>query len=198
MPGSGTTQEDPMKQLVAAVLCLVLGALANPLARAADEQPAEASAPAAEAAPYRLGPGDKLRVTVFGEPYLSGEFKVNANGTISMALIEPVQLTGLTVAQAQEVLAKELSEGFTGKTKVNIEILEYRPFFIVGEVRNPGSYPYMADMTVLHAIAIAGGYTPRAAKKRVEIQRGGKDGIRANDTTPVEPGDVITVKERLF
>lgn len=146
---------------------------------------------------YRLGAGDKIRVTVFGEPYLSGEFIVNANGTVSLPLIEPVSVTGLTLTESENRIKERLAAGFLGDPKVSVDILSYRPFFIIGEVVNPGSYPYVADMTVLHAVAIAGGFTPRAAKKKIVMQRDGQE-IRVTNTTPVEPGDIITVKERFF
>lgn len=147
---------------------------------------------------YRLGPGDKLRVTVFGEPYLSGEFIVSANGSISMPLIDPVNVGGGTVAEAEDLVEQGLRAGFIGDPDVAIEVLDYRPFFITGEVKAPGSYPYVADMTVLHAVAIAGGFTPRAAKKKIEIQRDGKVMRSVQNTTPVEPDDIITVKQRFF
>jgi len=147
---------------------------------------------------YKLGAGDKVRVTVFGESYLSGEFNVNANGTISLPLIEPVPVAGKTLAEAEQLIRTKLAAGFISDPKVSVDILEYRPFFIIGEISNPGSYPYIADMTVLHAVAIAGGFTPRAAKSKIFIQRGTKEGIPVQHNTPVLPGDIITVKERFF
>ncbi len=147
---------------------------------------------------YLLGPGDKIRVTVFGEPYLSGEFNVNANGTVSLPLVEPVTVNGLTLAEAETEIKKKLADGFMDDPKVSVDILDYRPFFIIGEVNNPGSYPYVAEMTVLHAVAIAGGFTPRAAKKKLFIQRGDQEDIRVQKNTFVEPGDIITVRERFF
>lgn len=147
---------------------------------------------------YHLGPGDKLRVTVFGEPFLSGEFIVSANGSISMPLIEPVAVSGRSLAEAQERIEQALRKGFMGEPNVAVEVLEYRPFFIIGEVKEPGSYAYMADMTVLHAVAIAGGFTPRAAKSKIVIQRNGEEIGAVQNNTPVLPDDIITVKERFF
>ena len=147
---------------------------------------------------YRLGSGDKIRVTVFGEPYLSGEFNVNANGTVSLPLIEPVQVAGMTLPEVETLIKQKLAAGFMEDPKVSVDILNYRPFFIMGEVTNPGSFPYVADMTVLHAVAIAGGFTPRAAKKKIFIQRGSQVSIPAQSNTPVQPGDIITVEERFF
>ena len=147
---------------------------------------------------YKLGPGDKIRVTIFGEPYLSGEFNINPNGTVSMPLIEPVHVDGLTLEEAAEQIRQKLVGQFIADPKVSVDILNYRPFYIVGEVKTPGSYPYVADMTVLHAVAIAGGFTPRAAKKKIFIQRGSQTGIPVQDNTPVKPGDILTVEERFF
>jgi polysaccharide biosynthesis/export protein VpsN len=147
---------------------------------------------------YRLGAGDRIRVTVFGEPYLSGEFNINANGSVSLPLIEPVSVAGLTLDEAGALIQQKLAAGFMGDPKVSVDILTYRPFFIIGEVNNPGSFPYVADMTVLHAVAIAGGFTPRAAKKKIFIQRGVQTDIPAQNNTPVQPGDIITVEERFF
>jgi polysaccharide biosynthesis/export protein VpsN len=147
---------------------------------------------------YRLGAGDKIRVTVFGEPYLSGEFNINANGTVSLPLIEPVPVAGLTIDESGVLIAQKLAAGFMGDPKVSVDILTYRPFFIIGEVNNPGSFPYVADMTVLHAVAIAGGFTPRAAKRKILIQRGVRTDIPAQNNTPVQPGDIITIEERFF
>lgn len=147
---------------------------------------------------YQLGSGDKIRVTVFGEPYLSGEFNINANGTVSLPLIEPVPVAGKTLTEAEQLIRTKLSAGFISDPKVSVDILEYRPFFIIGEVVKPGSYPYVADMTVLHAVAIAGGFTPRAAKNKIVLQRGPREDIPVQNSTPVLPGDIITVKERFF
>lgn len=147
---------------------------------------------------YLLGPGDKVRVTVFGEPYLSGEFIVSAGGSIAMPLIEPVQVNRGTVVDAQQQIEKALRAGFVGEPHVSVEVLEYRPFFVIGEVKEPGSYPYVADMTVMHAVAIAGGFTPRAAKSKIVIQRNGQEITEVQNNTTVMPDDIITVKERFF
>lgn len=147
---------------------------------------------------YHLGPGDRLRVTVFGEPYLSGEYIVSANGSIAMPLIEPVPVGDRTTTEAEDLVEQGLRAGFMGEPSVAVEVLAYRPFFIIGEVKNPGGYPYVADMTVLHAVAIAGGFTPRAAKKKIVIQRDGEEIESVQNTTSVHPDDIVTVKERFF
>ena len=153
---------------------------------------------AADTKNYTLGAGDKVRVTVFGEPYLSGEFTVNANGTVSLPLIDPVLVAGKTLSQTEALIRERLAAGFISDPKVSVDIMQYRPFFIMGEVKNPGSFPYVADMTVLHAVAIAGGYTPRASQSKIVLQRGDQEDMPVKSSTPVLPGDVITVKERFF
>lgn len=177
-----------MRSMMKLMVCLLF--LALPFAAGA--------ADATDAKNYTLGSGDKIRVTVFGEPYLSGEFTVNANGTVSLPLIEPVAVAGMTLSQAEGLIRDKLAAGFLGDPKVSVDILEYRPFFIMGEVKNPGSYPYVANMTVLHAVAIAGGFTPRAAKGKILMQRGTQEDIPVKNSTPVLPGDIITVEERFF
>lgn len=150
---------------------------------------------------YRLGAGDRVKVTVFGHADLSGEFEVNGAGQIAMPLIRLVQVRGLTAEEAELVIAGKLSPGYLKNPRVSVSVLNYRPFYIIGEVNNPGSYPYVSDMTVLNAVALAGGFTYRAKKSKVSI-------IRADDPeekktvisldTLVLPGDIIEVPERYF
>jgi protein involved in polysaccharide export with SLBB domain len=150
---------------------------------------------------YRLGTGDKLRVTVFDEKDLSGEFEVNAGGVIAMPLIGEVKARGLSLAELEQAITKKLLDGYLKSPRVNIEVLNYRPFYILGEVKNPGSYPFVSGMTVLNAVALAGGYTYRANKDRIYIQRPGepdKDAIAVKENTPVLPGDILRVEERFF
>ncbi|MEJ0062053.1 MAG: polysaccharide biosynthesis/export family protein [Alphaproteobacteria bacterium] len=110
-------------------------------------------------AAYKLGSGDKLRITVFGEPDLSGEFEVDSIGKISMPLVGQVNVANMTVTQTTATLVQILSAGYLRDPKVNIDVLNYRPFFILGEVLKPGSYPYVNGMTIVNAVAMAGGYT---------------------------------------
>lgn len=150
---------------------------------------------------YRLGTGDKLRVTVFDEEDLSGEFEVGATGVISLPLIGAVRAQGRTLAELQDAVETMLMDGYLRNPRVSIDVLNYRPFYILGEVKQPGSYPYVAGMTVLNAVALAGGYTYRARKERILIERGGADDVEAievGERAVVLPGDVITVDERFF
>jgi protein involved in polysaccharide export with SLBB domain len=158
-----------------------------------------ASATEAGTAEYRLGPGDRVKVTVFGEDDLSGEFEVDGSGRVSMPLIGAAQSGGLTVRELEARLSDRLRE-YLVAPKLAIEVLNYRPFYILGEVESPGSYPYRAGMTVLNAVVMAGGYTYRADEEDITIQRGGSatDAAAATPEAEVLPGDVIRVEERFF
>jgi polysaccharide export outer membrane protein len=165
-----------------------------------------ANAPAAPQTPtsaseYQLGPGDKLRITVHESPDLTGEFMVSGSGFVSMPLIGEVQAGGLTVRQLADAIAAKLTPDYLKNPRVSIEVLNFRPFDIIGEVNKPGSYPYRPGMTILNAVAMAGGFTYRANKDSMYIKRAkDPDGreVEANTETTVLPGDIIRVKERFF
>ena len=150
---------------------------------------------------YLLGPGDSLRITVFGESDLSGTFKVADNGTLVMPLVGSVAAAGLSLPDFQKKLVQQLSAKAVKSPDVTLQIEEYRPFFILGEVKHPGSYPYVPDMTVLTAVAIAGGFTVRASEDEVSVTRK-KNGVavesRGRRDSRVQPGDTIYVYERHF
>ena len=150
---------------------------------------------------YLLGPGDSLRVTVFGESDLSGTFKVADNGMLVMPLVGSVAAAGLSLPDFQKKLVQQLSAKAVKSPDVTLQIEEYRPFFILGEVKNPGSYPYVPDMTVLTAVAIAGGFTFRASEDEVSVTRrrnGTAVEARGRRDSRVQPGDTIYVYERHF
>ncbi|MGE3623594.1 MAG: polysaccharide biosynthesis/export family protein, partial [Bdellovibrionales bacterium] len=149
---------------------------------------------------YVLGVGDKLEITVFGEEDLSGIFQVSSTGTISMPLIGEVSVAGRTAGDVQRDIAGKLEQGYMKNPHVSMQVSSYRPFFIVGEVMKPGSYTYVNGMTVINAVALAGGYTYRADKDDIKIKHGGVNGTEsdATETSAVMPGDVITIHERFF
>jgi polysaccharide export outer membrane protein len=150
---------------------------------------------------YRLGPADKVRINVFGEEALTGEFTVGNSGKVSLPLIGEVQAEGLTIAELQEAIAEALRQGYINEPRVNAEVLNYRPFYILGEVNTPGEYPYTANLTVLNAVATAGGFTYRADTRRVYIRRADSVGEQAyplTTNTQVAPGDTIRIGERFF
>jgi polysaccharide export outer membrane protein len=150
---------------------------------------------------YLLGAGDSLRITVFGEPDLSGTFKISDNGALVMPLVGQVQAQGLSLPELQKRLTTQLNVKAVKSPDVTLQIEQYRPFFILGEVKNPGSYPYVPDMTVLSAVAIAGGFTFRASQDEVSVTRkrnGAAVESRATREARVLPGDVVYVFERHF
>ncbi len=150
---------------------------------------------------YKLGAEDKITITVFGEKDLSGDFKIADDGTISMPLIGTVSLQGLTLRDAEEKIKTQLRQGYLKKPDVSIEVLAARPFYIMGEVRRPGSYNYVSGMNVIQAVAISGGFTYRANKKYVEVLRGNpipNEPIQIDPNAIVKAGDIIFVRERFF
>lgn len=161
-------------------------------------RPATAPAHSGE---YTLGSGDKIRLIVFGEEDLTGEFEVDSRGVLSLPLIGQIQVGGRGTSTAENMISAKLSDGYLVNPRVSMEVLNFRPFYIVGEVNEPGNYPYIAGMTVLNAIAIANGYTYRANKKAMEVRRtenGKVSEFKGNEATTIQPGDVIHVKERWF
>ncbi|HEU4781654.1 MAG TPA: polysaccharide biosynthesis/export family protein [Steroidobacteraceae bacterium] len=152
-------------------------------------------------AAYLVGAGDTLRITVFGEADLSGTFKISDNGALVMPLVGQVPAQGLSVPELQKRLVNLLNVKAVKSPDVTIQVEEYRPFFILGEVKNPGSYPYVPEMTVLTAVAIAGGFTFRASEDEVSVTRkrnGAASESRATRASRILPGDVVYVFERHF
>jgi len=153
------------------------------------------------ASAYILGSGDKVRITVFGQENLSRTYPVDAGGFVSMPLIGAIRAGGMTTFDLESQITEALRKKYVKDPKVTVEVETYRPFFILGEVRKGGQYPYVAGMTVETAVAIAGGYTARAKKRSVQLSRpvNGRTVVR---TVPpswkIRPGDTITVKERFL
>lgn len=150
---------------------------------------------------YRLDAGDRLRVVVFGQEGLTNSYAVDAGGAITMPLIGAVQARGMTPAELSRSIAAKLRNGFIREPSVACEVEAYRPFFILGEVAAPGQYPYVPNMTVESAVAIAGGYSPRALRNSVKMTRSnvaGSVSAVVPPTTLVSPGDTIVVGERWF
>ncbi|WP_255833931.1 polysaccharide biosynthesis/export family protein [Kordiimonas sp. SCSIO 12603] len=150
---------------------------------------------------YQLGSGDEIKITVYGEEDLSGEFEIDGSGSVSMPLIGSVAVGGKNLKTAEKLITDLLADGYLISPRVSIEVLNYRPFYILGEVDKPGSYPYVNDMTVLNAVALASGFTYRANKKKFEITRkvgGREEKITVDITAQVLPGDIIRIAERFF
>ncbi|HWM45523.1 MAG TPA: polysaccharide biosynthesis/export family protein [Xanthobacteraceae bacterium] len=151
--------------------------------------------------PYTLDSGDRLRVVVFGQEGLTTSYSIDASGNIQMPLIGTVPARGLTTQQLAGQIAARLKQGFIREPHVAVEVEVYRPFFILGEVTYPGQYPYVANMSVETAVAIAGGFSPRAKRNVVELSRPYMGQIVKGTVpvhTKVRPGDTISVAERWF
>ncbi len=160
-----------------------------------------AAEPSAVDGHYTLDSGDRLRVVVFGQEGLSNAYTVGAGGFIDMPLIGPVQARGATTDELANRISEKLRNGFIREPHVAVEIEAYRPFFILGEVTAPGQYPYVANMSAETAVAIAGGFTPRALRRSVILNRnynGRPMRIAVPLTFPLRPGDTINVQERWF
>lgn len=147
---------------------------------------------------YRLGSGDQVRVTVFGEEDLSGTYGIDGEGRLALPLIGPVVVGGLSAADAEAAIAARYAGGYLKAPKVALEVLDMRPFYILGEVQRPGAYPYASGLSVVGAVALAGGYTYRADEDEVEVSRGTGDVLELPPDASVLPGDVIRVGQRFF
>ncbi len=150
---------------------------------------------------YSLGAEDKIKITVFGEKDISGDFKIADDGSISMPLIGVVSIKGKTLREAEDHIENKLRNGYLKEPDVTIEVLASRPFYIMGEVRRPGSYNYISGMNLLQAVAISGGFTYRANKKKIEVLRGTPNPNQPLEMLPediVRAGDIIFVRERFF
>jgi len=193
-PPVGTFIVRPLCRLLA--VCLLVAGCSAP---GADLPPIPNPPPGAA---YLLGPGDQIRIITFGEEQLTGEFRVSDSGTIALPLIGSIPASGRTTKDIEAEITQALKQGKLFRDpSVSVEITAYRPIFILGEVSKPGQFPYQPGMTVLTAVTVAGGFTYRAVKDTASIVRT-EDGKavegRAGRMTFVQPGDVITIYERVF
>jgi len=149
---------------------------------------------------YALGTGDRLRVTVFGQPDLSGEFEVDSMGRLNLPLAGSLQAVNRSPEDVRQMIITALQPDYLKDPQVSVQVINYRHFYIIGEVANPGSYPYVGGMRVVNAVAVAGGFTYRADEDDLRITRARGDGTQedASKGTLVMPGDVIEVTERFF
>lgn len=183
--------------LALAVLCGLLS-----VGSAANAQAPAPSAPAAAGASddYRLGPADKIRITVYDEPGLTNDYSVTSDGAISFPMIDNVKAANRTVGEVREEIRAKLT-AFIRNPSVSAEVLTFRPFYVIGEVNRPGSFPYTSGLTVDKAVATASGYTYRANKRVVFIKRADQSKeaeYPLTGDTVVQPGDVIRIAERHF
>ena len=153
------------------------------------------------ASAYQLDSGDQLRVVVFGQTDLSNTYSVDGGGNVAFPLVGAVPARGLTIREFEQQLGARLGARYLRNPDVTVEVAQYRPFFILGEVQNPGQYPYVAGMTIQTAAAIAGGFTSRAKTQSADISRQVSGRVVTGSVSSqyaVRPGDTITVRERLF
>ena len=176
----------------------LLAALALALASCAGRMPTDGIDPAFDA-PYTLDAGDKLRVVVFGQDGLTNSYAVDSAGKITMPLIGGVEARGKTTSELSGAIVARLKGGYIREPHVAVEVESYRPFFILGEVTNSGQYAYVNGLTVESAVAVAGGFSPRALKTGASVARI-VDGRTVHAfvplSYPLRPGDTITVEER--
>lgn len=151
--------------------------------------------------PYRLGAGDRIRVTVFEQDSLTNTYSVDASGYIAFPLVGSVPARGRTVQQMEADIAARLREGYLRDPDVSVEVDQYRPIFVMGEVGAAGQYSYVPGLTVQKAVAMAGGFTPRANQSTADITRDINGKVmtgRVVTSDPLMPGDTVYVRERLF
>jgi protein involved in polysaccharide export with SLBB domain len=148
-----------------------------------------------------LQPGEKIRVTVFGEDRLSGEYEIDPGGNISLPLAGTIKAAGLSQHELEVALTKKFQGEYLRDPKVTVQVANFRPFYILGEVAKPGEYPFKGGLNVLSAVALAGGSTYRASRSSVMIQHAGESGFKEyplSPTIPIIPGDLVRVPERYF
>ena len=202
--------EDPATRrscLTVAAAVLVLsasGCTSTPSAPPVDPAVIDASATSAPVVAatdgYRVNSGDRLRVTVFRQIDLSGEFVLDDGGIFALPLVGAIQGGGRTSRELESDIEAAFVEGdYLVDPQVGVQILTYRPFYILGEVNQPGSYPYVSGMTAITAIALAGGFNARAKRSAMTISRSDDDSGRSIDATAeILPGDILTIHERFF
>jgi protein involved in polysaccharide export with SLBB domain len=150
---------------------------------------------------YHLGAGDKIRVIVYDEDDLGGEFAVDGNGFVSLPLIGQIKAAGLAAPDLEMQIKARLGDGYLNDPRVSVEVTTYRPFYVIGQVGKPGEYAFVNGMTVLNAVALAGGYTDQADDGDVYVRRNGTTSevkVPADQTTHIYPGDVVRVSRTTF
>lgn len=186
-----------MRRLLIVLISLIsLGLL--PTACSTDSTAVSSDLPSIDRdAEYSLGVGDRLRVTLFGDEQVSREVEVDSGGRITLPLIGDIDAAGRSTNEVRDMIVDTLKPDYYANPMIGVEVLEYRDFFIIGEVADPGPYPYRGKMTVITGVAMAGGFTYRAVEDEFIISRDGK-AYRGGKENLVLPGDVIEVKERYF
>ena len=184
--------------------CLALASCSSTQAQVSDLRvaPSLAGNPTVPSPPvHMLGHGDKLRITVYGEPQLSGEFAVDASGNFALPLVGQMAAAGKSVRDVERDVTSKLKGRYLVDPKVNVEIASYRPIYVIGEVKTSGEYPYSPGLNAVTAVALAGGFTPRASPSTIYIKRANavaEQELALGANVAVYPGDLIRVPERYF
>lgn len=193
---------NPHRRIIGAVVASMLAVLVQGCATSG-AVPLSAAEARMGLEAYRLGAGDKVRVTVYNEPNLSGEYALSSAGRIAFPLVGTVDANGRTVEDLSRILTDRIADGYMTDPKVSVEVLNYRPYYILGEVQRPGQYPYVAGMSIEQAVAAAGGFSYRANARRVNLRRTPEPAeksveLNARQVVVIMPGDTIRVLERYF
>jgi polysaccharide export outer membrane protein len=180
--------------VVAALLLMLGGCATNP--------PPLPAAAATGLSSYRLGPGDRLRITVFGETTLTGEYQVTDDGSVAFPLIGNVPAAHAPLTTLRDAIQTRLAAGYVKDPRVSVEVVTYRPYYILGEVNKPGQYPFVVGLRLDQAVAAAGGYTYRANTGKVFLRRADDTGEKTVDlrqlSVTVMPGDTLRIGQRYF
>jgi protein involved in polysaccharide export with SLBB domain len=187
--------------IFAAVLALLVAGCGSTVLGPGDIGSKDGAVALAESSETRLGAGDKIRVTVYGEDKLTGDYDIDPNGFVSLPLAGTIPAAGLTKRELEAALAKQLKSAYLRNPKVTVDVVNFRPYYVLGEVQKPGEYQFRSGLNVLSAIAVAGGATYRANTSKVYIQRSGSTELTEYPQSPtvaVKPGDVLRVPERYF
>lgn len=190
-----------LQRYILLLVCGVLACAGSVAFDASNALSAERAAHASSSSTYILGPNDRIRVKVYGEQDITGEYEIDSAGSVSIPLAGHVKAAGLTTRQVERGIAAALSKGIVRDPRVNVEVAAYRPYYILGEVKKSGEYPYRNGLTVLDAVASAGGFTYRANEDKVYLRRSGsttEESYPLAAPVLVYPGDNIRIPERYF
>jgi polysaccharide export outer membrane protein len=190
-----------MRGVLACSVLLAVAFLVSGCAGSAISEAEQQSLAAAATGPAKLQPGDKVKLYVYGEDRLSGDYQLDQSGQISLPLAGTVVAQGLTQTELEQALSKKFRGEYLKNPKVTVTIATLAPYYMIGEVKSPGEFAYRSGLNVLTALAIAGGPTYRASRSSVQIQRAGEASMRdypLSASVPILPGDVIRVPERYF
>jgi len=196
----GPTEQRSRHIILLWLQILLLVVASSLVAQEIAETPAIPSLGANEAA-YRLAPSDRVRINVFNHEELSGDYQVDSEGRFLMPLIGVIEAEGLNSAELESLLIGKLKPDYLVNPRIFIQLITYRPYYLIGEVSGRGAFPYVAGMTYLTAIANAGGYTYRAKQDWVFVIRGDDPDqveLKLSVEEKVQPGDIIRIAERIF